>query len=382
MSESFAKPVPQQELFATLHRALEFKAGGHGSTDAALLTRHEIRESGPHLSVLVVEDHPVNQMLARELLERWGHTVTMAENGSVALERIAESAFDLVLMDMHMPVMGGIEATRLIRENEAKEGSKRVPIVAMTASAMHSDREACIAAGMDDYVAKPVEVDSLYSAIVRLTGGVARPDARNDPANRTARLTILSGPDRAPDLAVNDGAPGDAQSAQAADPGVAAARGNDGAGIGATSKGLQLASPGNPAPPVPMDISDAQPARPVENPGADDAGPPSGFDYAQSLAESNPELIGMIAKAALDQYPLDLATVRERLAAGDGLGASKAVHSLNGTLGLFKARPAVTLARSLEKLARDGRFEEATAEFSRLEPEVMALSRALADFLK
>ncbi len=379
MAGYFAKPVPHQELFATLHRALEFKAGGLGSSDGALLTRHEIRESGPHLSVLVVEDHPVNQMLARELLERWGHTVTMAENGSVALERIAESAFDLVLMDMHMPVMGGIEATRRIRETEMNQGSKRVPIVAMTASAMHSDREACMAAGMDDYVAKPVEVDALYSAIVRLTGGVARLDARNDPANRTARLTILSVPDRAPDIAGADGASG---AAQAADPEGAVARDNDNSGTGMPLKGLQLASPGNPAPPVAMDISAAPPARPVENTGTVDAGPPSGFDYAQSLAESNPELIGMIAKAALDQYPLDLATVRERLAAGDGLGASKAVHSLNGTLGLFKARPAVSLARSLEKLARDGRFEEANAEFSRLQPEVMALSRALADFLK
>jgi hypothetical protein len=383
MAGYFAKPVPYQELFATLHRALEIKAGGLAPSEAALLTRHEIRESGPHLAVLVVEDHPVNQMLARELLERWGHTVTMAENGSVALERIAEGAFDLVLMDMHMPVLGGIETTRLIRERERTEGNKRVPIVAMTASAMHSDREACIAAGMDDYVAKPVEVESLYSAIVRHTGGVARPDVRNDPSNRTARLTILSGPDRGAAVGATGSPPGTRKPVESTSPGVDVVPEQDGSG-NEVPKGVQLASPGNPAQAMVamMDVPAGASDTPAGNASANDAEPPSGFDYAQSLAESNPELIGMIAKAALDQYPLDLAMVRERLAAGDGVGASKAVHSLNGTLGLFKARPAVAMARALEKLARDGRFEEASAELSRLEPEVMALSRALANFQK
>jgi len=344
----FAKPVPHQELLSALHRALESRADGLSPSSAGLLTRHEIRESGPHLSVLVVEDHPVNQMLARELLERWGHTVTMAENGAAALERIAEGPFDLVLMDMQMPVMGGVEATRLIREREKSLGSKRVPILAMTASAMHSDRDACIAAGMDDYVAKPVEVDALYSVIVRHTGGVARADARNDPSNRTARLTILSSPDR--------------------DAGADAAK--------------SLETPGQAEPPATRSPAvPAEPASAAGSPTNPDVAQGSGFDYAQSLSESNPELIGMIAKAALDQYPLDLAAIRDRLAAGDGLGVSKTVHALNGTLGLFKARPAVASARRLEKLARDGSLEEATAELKRLEPEVMALSRALVAFL-
>ena len=363
----FAKPVPQQELLATLHRALESRADGLSPSSAGLLTRHEIRESGPHLSVLVVEDHPVNQMLARELLERWGHTVTMAENGAAALERIAEGTFDLILMDMQMPVMGGIEATRLIREREKSLGSKRVPILAMTASAMHSDRDACIAAGMDDYVAKPVEVDALYSFIVRHTGGVARADARNDPSNLTARLIILSSPDRddSGDVAkpgaipAEEGLPAMPSPAMPAEPATAAA-----------SPPQAGAEPGGPSP--------AGAGGAATN---SDVAQGSGFDYAQSLSESNPELIGMIAKAALDQYPLDLAAIREQLAAGDGLGVSKTVHALNGTLGLFKARPAVTSARRLEKLARDGSLEEATAELKRLELEVMALSRALAAFL-
>jgi PAS domain S-box-containing protein len=114
----------------------------------------------PHqsfLDVLLVEDNPINQQLAIRLLEKWGHRVTLAVHGQEAVDRLCDGArYDLVLMDMQMPVLGGIEATRLIRAHEAAQGLPRVPIMAMTANAMQGDREACLAAGMDDYLSKPI----------------------------------------------------------------------------------------------------------------------------------------------------------------------------------------------------------------------------------
>jgi PAS domain S-box-containing protein len=125
------------------------------------------------LDILLVEDHPVNQMLAERLLDRWGHRTAMAENGEEALTLLASRRFDVVLMDVQMPVMGGLEATRRWRAEEAaREFRGRTPIVAMTASAMPADRDACIAAGMDDYLPKPLDAARLSMILQRI--GAAR----------------------------------------------------------------------------------------------------------------------------------------------------------------------------------------------------------------
>jgi HPt (histidine-containing phosphotransfer) domain-containing protein len=108
----------------------------------------------------------------------------------------------------------------------------------------------------------------------------------------------------------------------------------------------------------------------------------SGFDYEQALEESNPELVGMIAKAAIEQYPVDMAAIRAALATGDGVSAGRAAHSMNGTLGLFKARPAIALARNIERQARAGDIAQALEELDRLAPEVAALTVALERRLK
>lgn len=125
------------------------------------------------LRVLLAEDNDVNAILACALLERAGHDVCHVANGALALEAVREQtgdqAFDIVLMDMHMPEMDGLEATRVIRSGEAENGGKRLPIVALTANAFEEDRDACIAAGMDDYLAKPVEPELLETVLARLT---------------------------------------------------------------------------------------------------------------------------------------------------------------------------------------------------------------------
>ncbi|MFH1658464.1 MAG: response regulator receiver [Rhodocyclaceae bacterium] len=133
--------------------------------------------TGAGLNILLVEDNPVNQELATRLLERQSHRVTLANNGVEAVDLFDSSHYDVILMDMQMPVMGGIEATEAIRAREMRRSwvvsheMKPVYIIAMTANVMASDRDRCMDAGMNDYVAKPLRPDELFSALDRCRGG-------------------------------------------------------------------------------------------------------------------------------------------------------------------------------------------------------------------
>ncbi len=118
------------------------------------------------LRILVAEDHPVNQQLILRLLERRGHTITLAGDGRQAVEAYGRDAFDLIIMDVQMPVMDGFEATAAIRAIEATTGI-HVPIVAVTAHAMDGDRERCLQAGMDDYMSKPIHTPTLLAFVAK-----------------------------------------------------------------------------------------------------------------------------------------------------------------------------------------------------------------------
>jgi protein-histidine pros-kinase len=123
----------------------------------------------PPLHILLVEDNPINQKVAAWLLEREGHRVTIAANGKEALDWLERACFDLVLMDLQMPEMDGLEATQEIRRQEAGR-PRRLPIVALTAQALVGDRERCLAAGMDSYVSKPVQSQVLFQAMAEALG--------------------------------------------------------------------------------------------------------------------------------------------------------------------------------------------------------------------
>jgi hypothetical protein len=131
-----------------------------------------IRPVSP-LRVLVAEDNVVNQRLIGRLLEKAGHVPTIVCDGRAALEALARDRFDLVLMDVQMPGMDGLQATRTIRAREAVTGA-HLPIIALTAHAMKGDRERCLAAGMDDYLSKPLDPTTLRQTIARLTGDTGR----------------------------------------------------------------------------------------------------------------------------------------------------------------------------------------------------------------
>ncbi|MBC7951133.1 MAG: response regulator [Rhodospirillaceae bacterium] len=134
------------------------------------------------LTVLLAEDNAINQMVARGFLQRAGHHVIVANNGAEAVELVsAGGGFDLVLMDMQMPEMDGLEATRAIRAMAGRAAT--LPIIALTANAMQSDEERCRAAGMNDYVSKPIDPDRLYAAMARVLAGSAPVETRAEIAD-------------------------------------------------------------------------------------------------------------------------------------------------------------------------------------------------------
>jgi signal transduction histidine kinase/CheY-like chemotaxis protein len=162
------KPIALTELREAMEAAINQP---QSPSDAdRLITRHSLREERRKYTILLAEDNPVNQKLAVKLLEKQGHTVHVADNGRLALEAWRRGGHDLVLMDMMMPEMDGLEATRRIREEEQRQAGAHIPIVAMTANAMQGDRERCLEAGMDGYVSKPVKPDVLFQEIERALG--------------------------------------------------------------------------------------------------------------------------------------------------------------------------------------------------------------------
>jgi CheY-like chemotaxis protein len=166
---TLAKPLRQSQLFDTLMTLLAREAvdaaprpasATKPRIDVGLAARHPLR-------ILLAEDNVVNQKLAIRLLQQMGYRADLASNGIEAIECVERQAYDVVLMDVQMPEMDGLEASKAITARWSAE--ERPRIVAMTANAMQGDREQCIAAGMDDYVTKPIRVDSLVEALTRVT---------------------------------------------------------------------------------------------------------------------------------------------------------------------------------------------------------------------
>jgi len=160
------KPLKRSELLQAMVATLTASTG-EAAADR-LVTRHTTREVGRTLRILLAEDNVVNQRVAARLVEKQGHLVTIVPDGKEAVNawRQAESVtpFDLIFMDVQMPVMDGFEATAAIREHERTAGG-HITIVAMTAHAMHEDRERCLAAGMDGYLSKPLVLKELQAVL-------------------------------------------------------------------------------------------------------------------------------------------------------------------------------------------------------------------------
>lgn len=272
------------------------------------------------LHVLVAEDNAVNQQIARRLLEKRGHTVVVVGDGRAAVERLERESFDLVLMDVQMPIMDGVEATAAIRARERETGDW-LPVVAMTAHAMKGDREKYLAAGMDGYISKPVQKEALWDVVEEFG---AKKRAKSAQASETADLPPSVEP-----------------SAQS------------------TASG-----------PVPPD-SGVFSAYQV-------------FDHRAALerVEGDSDLLREMATVFLENCDAMLDNVRRAAASRDARSLERAAHALKGCLANLSADEAWQAAALVEKLGRENVFECVPGASAQLESAVERLRPAMDALLE
>jgi CheY-like chemotaxis protein/HPt (histidine-containing phosphotransfer) domain-containing protein len=162
------KPLRQAQLWEALSLVMSRGSPTDDKTPQHIITRHTVVESARrNVRILLAEDNPINQKVARVMLNKLGYRADVVANGLEAVEALCRTPYDLVLMDCQMPEMDGLEATRRIRDAASGALNPRVPIIAMTANAMQGDKERCLEAGMDDYLSKPVQPKELAELIDR-----------------------------------------------------------------------------------------------------------------------------------------------------------------------------------------------------------------------
>ena len=197
LSGTLTKPARQSELFNCLIEGLKMDDASESAPPTIPLPTTEPTSIDRGV-VLLVEDHKMNQLVATRMLAKLGYRADVANNGREAIDAMAVGAYDAVLMDCQMPVMDGYEATRQLRRAESDSG-QHVPIIAMTAAAMQGDREACLEAGMDDYITKPVGVAAIAAVLERWIAPKAAPvvdhsgmqSTTDDPALDRERFAVL-----------------------------------------------------------------------------------------------------------------------------------------------------------------------------------------------
>jgi CheY-like chemotaxis protein len=353
------KPIKQQQLFNALLTILGQSKSAAGDRPGRLVTRHTLSEQmRQSLHLLLVEDNAVNQKLAVTILQKAGYRVDTAETGQQAIDALGRERYSMVLMDVQMPEMDGFEATRRIRLLEAS--MRHTPIIAMTAHAMKGDRERCLAAGMDDYVAKPLQPAELFQAIERWSGAEG---ALRKGTGSLRRVTgMLSLPAAEPPAAPEPESAGidDSLLAELGDLPLDAFD-LGGAADDGSSPVLSEAEP----PPTPV-----LPPAPAPPAGA----APLNYTEALPRFDYDRRFFLEIYQDFLQHMPGRLEEMQQALAAGDAPRLNRAAHSLKGMAGNFCAEPLTTLARRLEQAARDNELAEAPGLVAAIHAELPRLA--------
>ncbi|MBM81084.1 MAG: hypothetical protein CMJ78_10880 [Planctomycetaceae bacterium] len=335
------KPVKQSELLDAIVKVLGVQSL---ADDFVVAPGEEVasREDQllalmPKLDILLAEDSLANQRLAVGLLEKWGHQISVANNGREAIEMSSEHDYDIVLMDVQMPELDGLEATGAIREIEQTTG-KHIPIVAMTAHAMKGDREQCLESGMDGYVAKPIRVPHLLEALAEFFVDANKIVGQESPPVVTT--------------------PTESVPAEPAKSEV------------------------QPATPRSNDLLDL--ARPVElfgtSSGRDDVG---GMDLDQALESvaGDAELLRDVARAFLQECPVLVNDLNHAVESLDGGEVKKTAHTLKSSLNMFGAAEASSLAKQLEEMGRSQSLDRAKSTVDAILAEISEVVRVLTEFV-
>jgi PAS domain S-box-containing protein len=177
ITASIVKPFGASELESVILGALGIDEPE--TKLSATAQKNAIQTPSRSLKILVAEDTPFNQKFIQRLLDRWNHQITLVGDGRLALDALKNESFDIVLMDVQMPQLNGLETAQAIRIEE-QQSKNHIPIIAMTAHAIKGDRERCLEAGMDEYVSKPIDSEILFNAIEKLTRGLGQPGTTED----------------------------------------------------------------------------------------------------------------------------------------------------------------------------------------------------------
>ncbi|MGE0606979.1 MAG: PAS domain-containing protein [Pirellulales bacterium] len=311
------KPIKQSELFDAILNVI-------GAANAAPTIAAEADatqpDTGPTLRILLVEDSPVNQVLALAVLDKRGHQAVLAENGRQALEAVDREPFDLILMDVQMPEMDGFEATAAIRRRE-KDKPFRTPIVAMTAHAIKGDRERCLAAGMDSYLAKPVHPTELFATMRQM---VRRPTVLERAADGNTQPPATT--DNAPSAA-NDSSD----------------------------------TPGN------SPTNTAETVRPSQGDSPSDNGGLVHCKELLSRLSGDRAAVQMLARTFTAEINTLLPAMRRALAEQDIPVFRRSAHTLKGSANIFAIQELAAVAQKLETIAKGGSLDGAEEPFAQLQ---------------
>lgn len=309
------KPVSQSSLLNGIREAV-------GDVAVLRTPSQTIVPGQVSLNILVAEDIPANQKVVSAILKKRGHKVTMAHNGREAIDLQQREDFDIVLMDVQMPVLDGLQATKSIRELEA-EKSKRIPIVAMTAHAMKGDREACLAAGMDAYVSKPLDAELLLKTIEKLV------DAPESPAKSLLSLVTKSG--------------------------IWRFRSRSSSSSDSDTKSTSTPN-----------------QRAVDNDSIWRA------DVALARMGDDGAILTSMIEYFLEDSPSLFQQLDAAVSGNDAGEATRLAHSLKGLCANFEATVAVDIAQKIESFCRDNELFAASTLLPQLQSEIQRLSESLA----
>lgn len=290
----------------------------HNSSEPLASEPRAVSTAVESLRILVAEDNAVNQQIARRLLEKRGHTVVLVADGRAAVDRLEHESFDLVLMDVQMPIMDGVEATAAIRARELKTGGW-LPIIAMTAHAMKGDREKYLAAGMDGYISKPVQKQALWDVV--------------EDFGAQKRLRSLHACETI-DSSSPEGRSGQAGALSQADSGTSSH----------------------------YAVFDCQ--------------------AALERVEGDSDLLREMVAVFLESCDAMLGDIRRAAISRDARGLERAAHALKGCLANLSADEAWQSAALVEKLGREGVFDGLSEAWAQLESALERLRPAMSVLLE
>ncbi len=369
-----AKPIRHQELKAVLSQAL-VSGNGTGPTLRPIVTRHTAGETlnqfaGRSLRILLAEDNIINQQVALGILKKIGLRADAVANGAEAIKALQTLPYDLVLMDVQMPVMDGLQATRVIRNWKVEHGEdgvhagssvidrvSRIPIIAMTAHAMQGDRERCLESGMNDYVTKPVSPRTLAEVLEKwLPREQDAKKTKQDAANtqHDAANTQHDAANTQHDAANTQHDAANTQHDAANTQHDAANTQHDAANTEQTT--AEHALP----------LTEAMSHLPI----FDRAG------FMVRLMDDN-ELAHLVAAGFLDDIPAQITVLKEFLAAGDALSAMRQAHGIKGAAGSMGANRFMNAASLIETEAKAGNLDAVSAGMADFEAQFDALKSAL-----